>query len=124
MENLLIKQQKEIENLKNLIEYKNNEIESLKKQIHGGKNIDESLRFLIYKYNLKPGSKYFEREVAYRIMMTAIKQCRKIDTNWENMDDPEMEELSKLNYGSIDDLYKSKVYLKLREDYENKYETK
>ena len=62
MDNLLIKQQEEIENLKNLIEYKNNEIRSLKSQIHGGKNIEESLKFLIYKYNLRPGSRYFERE--------------------------------------------------------------
>ena len=124
MNNLLEIEIEKNEKLIKLLEYKESHIKLLENQIRGGKNIEESLEFLIYKYNLKPGSYYFKREAAYRIMMTAIKQCRKIDTQWKNMEDPEMEELSKLNYGCLDDLYKSKVYLKLLEDYKNKYETK
>ncbi len=81
------------------------------------KSIEESIKLLIYRYTLVPESLYFRREAAARIMRTAVKICKSLDDKWKNIPDSKIDMLAKLNSGELGELDKSKVFLKLREEY-------
>jgi len=117
MENLLEIERQKVKVLTEQLNLKNNQILLLIEQSRPAKNIKESMKRLIDKYNLVPGSEYFRREAACRIMVDAVKQCKALDDKWKNIKDPEIEELVKINSGEIKDFYNSKVYLKLLDDY-------
>ena len=101
-----------------IIKNKNEAIKNLNNLLKPKNTIEEELNKLIYKFNLVPNSTYFKREAAARIMTASVKLCKQLDSKWKNIPESEFEELSNLNHTSnLDDLYNSKVYLKLKSEY-------